>query len=113
MTWIAGCKNDRTVDGVFDGIFDNTLLGPKVGTIYDNPLGSNDETKIGALLGTSEGTEDGTADGLLGGYLDDILLGTELVTVDSDILASDDGLSLEPSLGLFTRTITCYCRMKR
>ena len=38
----------------------------------DSLLGSNHQTKIGALLGTSEHTEDGTADGLLGGYLDDI-----------------------------------------
>ena len=59
----------------------------------DSLLGSNDQTKIGALLGTSEHTEDGTDDGLLGGYLDDILLGTELDTVDSDILGPDDCLS--------------------
>ena len=41
------------------------MLGPELGAIDGNPLGSNDSAKLGSLLGTSEGTEEGTSNYLL------------------------------------------------
>ena len=54
-------KDDRTIDGRFDLIFYGTLLDLKLGNI----CGFNDSTKLGPLLGTSEGDKEGTNDGEL------------------------------------------------
>ena len=50
-------STERTLFETFDGEFDGTLIGPELGTIDGNPLGPNDKTKLGPLLGISEGIE--------------------------------------------------------
>ena len=66
------------------------------GTLDGDPPGSNDDTILIPLLGTSERIKEGTKDGLLDGFLDGILLGAEPGNCDGYILGSDDGLSLGP-----------------
>ena len=53
-----GHTNSST-DNESDRLFDGTFLGPEVGIVDVNLLGSNDETKIRLPLSISEGTEEG------------------------------------------------------
>ena len=49
-------------------------LGPDLGTIEGNPLGSNDGTKLRPLLGKSEGISYDINDDVLHQYLDGMLM---------------------------------------
>ena len=64
------------------------------GALDCNQLWSKNRTKLGSLLGTSEDTKDDSRHSALDGYQDGILLVAKLVTVNGDVLESDNGLSL-------------------
>ena len=77
----------------------------ELSTIDSDPRGSNDNTKLGVPLCTSEGSGDGTNDSVFVGNIE-IHLGADIGTVDGIILESNDcispGLSLGVQLGVAT-----------